>query len=520
MRKEVQEYFNDELVAGLTALFIFLSDSFVTYDFKLGIIYDRKNYSLNDITNEIINNYGVYIIKKDYEDLDELERAVIGPEYRLVDSAVYVRRGFPNRALSTEIIDSCFPNGYHISDDGDFEKFKSEYIRRYGYWDEMLCPRVITAYLDHDGYCLIGRGTYINKEYAHKLTDELRASILNYILENQPAVYYRSIYSFFESNLKLLGINNYYYLKGVLDPTLPEEFTTKRDYIQVGQAKMTAIQTILMFMKSFEGTFTLMDLRQRFEGVKDYVFTNLLYKEIEKGLIWLSSKEYIYLDKIGLPNSTRKNLSNFIDGLFKSLNTDVLSSRKIYAKLVLTDRNLFDELKIVKNQFSLFSLLNYLFHSIYYFNRPLISKNINYDAGSEKVIKDYVSTLEEFNARTIYKYTSNMSIRGLYSHSRFMDELSDDYVQINIDTMVKKEKVGVTNDLLKEFEDIFRLIFSNCDIVDTRNFNGYAILPKFNYGWSKHLLAGIIRTFLSDKYEVENTESTYDTTDYIIRKLS
>ena len=101
-----------------------------------------------------------------------------------------------------------------------------------------------------------------------------------------------------------------------------------------------------------------------------------------------------------------------------------------------------------------------------------------------------------------------------------MEDMSDEYTQVNVDTMVKKELLGITENFVKEFSDMFNLIFSKSEIVDTRKFNGYMLLPTLEYKWNKYLLVGVIRTFYNDAYSVENTSSFYNNADFIIRKIN
>ena len=46
------------------------------------------------------------------------------------------------------------------------------------------------------------------------------------------------------------------------------------------------------------------------------------------------------------------------------------------------------------------------------------------------------------------------------------------------------------------------------------------MFPSLKYDWNKYLLVGIIRTYLSDIFSIDNTENTYHTTDFIIRRDS
>ena len=111
-----------------------------------------------------------------------------------------------------------------------------------------------------------------------------------------------------------------------------------------------------------------------------------------------------------------------------------------------------------------------------------------------------------------------MNIGGLYSYLSFIEDMSDNFVQVNIDTMYKKEKIPITDEQLKEFKGMLELIFSRFESIDTRYFNGYQMLPNIKYHWNKYLLAGIVRSYFSDDYEIENTDSAYDVTDFIIRR--
>ena len=518
LRERVVDYVSDELSADFILLLMTENTSYIKYDSKLKIIYNQKVSSLREIEDEIIEVYGDYLLMNDYELLDEFEKKVINKNYRLINNALYLKRGILERTLYTRIIDDIYTDGYHISDETAFDKIREEFIKRYIYWDENITSRVIATYLERESYCQIDRGTYKNRYYTAKIPSELKDRIFNYILDNQPSVFYESIFEHFKKELIERGINNYYYLKGVIDVELPQEFTTKRNYIQVGDTKITSAENILMFMKSFNSLFTLDDLKNKFQGVKDYVFYNHLYREIDNGLIWLSSKKYIYIDKANINATAPFKLDAFLTNLFISLNTKVLSSGKIFSRLMLTNKTLLEELKIVHDQFSVFSLIRYFFKEKYFFSRPLIASDKVSQFNQETIMRDYVERLDTFNLKTIKAYQMKLSLRGLYSYQDFMEDMSDNFVQINMDTMVKKELTGIDERFLKEFGNMFSLIFSKYDKVDTRIFNGYVLLPKLSYKWNKYLLVGIIRTYFSDIYEVKNTDNYYNSTDFIIKK--
>lgn len=518
-REKLIAFVNDDSIVEFIMLLMSENESFITYDLKLEIIYNRKEVSLEYIEEEIMDVYGDYLSINDFEALDDFEKKVIESNYRIVNNNVYLRKGVLERKLVTTIIDDLFQDGYHISDETSFKKIQEEYLKRYGYWDEGLSMRLISTYTERENYCQIARGTYKNRKYVINLNSYLKDRIINYILENQPIVYYVSIYEHFKKEIEKLGVDNYFYLKGLIDLELPTEFTTKRNYIRVGETKISSSENIVYFFRSFNTIFTFKELKMRFEGVKDYTLYNYLYSEIDNGLIWLSSKRFIYIDKSNISENAKYKLEEYLSLLFGSLNTKVISSRKVFSRMMLTNKPLLDDLKIVDDQFSMFSLIKYLFSEKYYFRRPLIAIDKDSSCDQDSVVREYASKLDKFNLKMIKAYQAKLSLKGLYSYLEFMEDMSDEYTQINIDTMVKKDLLGITESFKKEFGEMFSLIFSKFNTLDTRTFNGYMLLPRLEFKWNKYLLVGIIRTYFDDIYEIENTNSFYNLTDFIIKKI-
>ena len=112
-----------------------------------------------------------------------------------------------------------------------------------------------------------------------------------------------------------------------------------------------------------------------------------------------------------------------------------------------------------------------------------------------------------------------MNISGIYSYLNFMEDLSDEYVQINKDEMMKKEKLNITEENLNKIKELINLILNNGKF-KVSDFNGYFMLPKIDKPWNKYMLVGIIRSYFGDQYAIENTTNFYDTTDFTIRRVN
>ena len=111
-----------------------------------------------------------------------------------------------------------------------------------------------------------------------------------------------------------------------------------------------------------------------------------------------------------------------------------------------------------------------------------------------------------------------MNLGIIYSYLVFMEDMSESYVQINKDSMQKKEKLNLTEEKLKEIHDFIEMVVKEKEL-KTDNFDGYFMLPIIEKPWNKYLLVGIIRSYFSNEFEIENTTNYYDTTDFIVRRI-
>lgn len=508
-----------ENTARILLFFMEEGDSDIKYNRKLRVIYSASEISIDEIINKVIEKFGNAVSQNEISHMNSFERKVLNQEYRELKNGIFLKQGVNPREIYSEVIAKNFKNGYRMGSLEDYEKFKKECLKEYGFIDELPSMHSLQAMLERCNYVLIDKGTYLPQELCPNINEELLDNIINYIIENKPSIFYRSIFEQYKTELEKLNINNHYCLKGCLDRLLPTEFSTKRDYIIVGDVKVSSAELIINHMKSFSGEFELRDLKERFPGVKDYVFYNQLYNEVKNGLIWTSTKSFIYFKYFNIEEETIKELKNFVDSQFELLNTDTISSRKVYARLSLIHNDLLERLHLSHGQYTLFSLIRHIYPN-YYYSRPLISLNPLEPKSAYALIKNHVEKYDKFNHDTVLDYVAKMNIVGLHSYLEFMDDMSDEYVQVNIDTMMRKESLGISPEQISQLKQILHLIFAKYPELDTNIFKGYAILPKMPVPWNKYLLVGIIRSYLDEEFEVKNKSNAYHNTDFVIRRLN
>ena len=279
---------------------LFLEDAKTNYvyDPKYNLIYDSERTSIEDIENEVIKEYGNLLAKSKYNLLKGLKREIIDNNYTQVGKQrnLFKYRKCNKTDFLVDLIDEIFPNGYHLYSEDDYSVLRNEYINALG--DDLEPPSMaaVRGVLSRDMFCQIGRGMYKIRRKCHEIPNELLNVIFDFINSRLPVVDYITIYTQFEDELKLLGIDNYHYMKGIIDHSLPDDLITQRNYITESSSRITAIEARLAFMKSFDLTFSMDDLKEKYPGIKPYVFAFQIYSEEKNGLIQIGNGKYIYFD--------------------------------------------------------------------------------------------------------------------------------------------------------------------------------------------------------------------------------
>jgi len=493
----------------------------INYSYEYDVLYVGEKKDLDLIIEKILKKIPLAFSENKIEkvlktldnDLKSFVKNIINKKFKN-NKGIYIRKGCRNSDLILLAIDRLFPTGYKISSDFDFNLLKNNILEQYGDDGLVTSKRQIAGLLNNHKYRLVERGTYLNPIYLPKLSDYLLKNIIEFINKEGDFVNYDMIMYKFIEELSQLGINNKYMLKGVLDPEINNMFFTNRDYITKHKG-VNSSTIINEYIDSKDNDFSFNDLSNKFSGMKDYVLYNILYSRDD--IIWLSNKRYIHKNNLHINHKVISEIYEECESLFEQLKSNQISSKKIYARLSFTNNELLKKIKVVKSHFDLFSVLQSIFKDKYYFNRPIISRTKE-KTNFYDMLKNYLSTKIEFNKEIVDGFSEKMNIRYLTSYLDFLEDMSEDYVQISADSMIRKDAFEISEEELKEFDESLKLILTRMKLIDTKIFKGYYIFPQINRRWNKYLLIGILRTFFSDKYDIENTINTYDATEFLIRR--
>lgn len=492
-------------------------DFYYVFNKKYDLIYDHIKYDIDDIITNILEKIDDYISVYEFNRMNNTLKILIKEKYSLYKDSIYIVKSKRPIDFVSKLVNESFPNGYHVGSLADYEYLKKYAFEKYTIENSIFpSQRAVVGLIERGNFCPIDKGTYLNRDLCPKIPEELLKNILDYINNQNDLVNYNGIYTQFVKEFNSLGIDNYYFVKGLIDKYLPNEYHKKRNYIQLTDEAINLGKAIRNAVEKFNYTFSIDDMMNLFDGVQEYTILNYFYQYGD--IIWLSGKKFLMLEKLNIAQQDKIRLHNIINETFNQLHTKVVNTRKIWGKVKMMNNDIVDKYKIFQNYFDLYSLLSVLFKGEYSFKRPFISLDSQESLTYKTLIQDYASSLEQFNTKILNNYTNKMNMRGIQNYLEFLDDMSDSYVQINKDTMLKKDKFNLSDENLKEIANILSLLFTKHNEINTAYFKGYNIFPALRYSWNKYLLVGIIRTYLFDEYSIENTENNYVQTDFIIRR--
>lgn len=511
---------DDNFLAALLN-FIELQDNYqFDYDRGLKIIYKASETDISELENRYLDRMD-FIYSKDLVFQNsitskheiKLLQSLIIKYYRKVHN-VFLRRGYIIKDVILKAIDENYTEGYNISNDNDFNKLKSILKSIYGLTLEDFNSRRISTLFSNSNYALVDKSTYLNPKFLPKLDFQMIKEIERFIIENGPAVYYRSVYTEFNESFKKYGVCNHYHVKGIIDYEFNGQFLTKRDYIatEKGTTPSTAIKD---FVLAQNNVITIGQIKTKFKGVKDYVINQIIDKR--EDIIKLSNSRYLPRSSIELNEIVLEKIYTYIDSIMDEIGIDTISISKLYARLKLNDTFPFDKYDYILNEFDLYQVLKQCYPSSYHYENNYISKSKNENTYFDLILKYFIDT-KEINKVKVDAFLLKMNLRPISNYLTLIEKLKKHFIQVNVDTLVNVEHFIINDNQLDKIKWNLDLLSKKTDSILLSKISRFHTFPQLDYQWNEYLLAGVIRTYLNGYFELENTFNQYNKTKFILKR--
>ncbi len=420
-----------------------------------------------------------------------IERA-INLQYKVTGN-YYHRSRITKEKMFEEVMKKYYPEGIHIYDDSEIEKFREHVKDEYGEVDLAKTNRPLATIISRVSI-LCGRGMYKAKQ-AKYLPKELADKIHDYIINNKrPLMMFNGIYNEFEEELSECGVDNRYYLQGILRELYGDEFFFRKDYLSKDGESHSIYNDIILYIKRSKYPVSKGQIMSEFPGLTEVMY--FMVTQDEKVLNFRGAS--IYADNLNIYDSDIRYLSEVMDNLVPK---DTSCHGRIVYEFVEKDNP--DLLKRLGVMFqgSLFSVLQYLFCEEYDFERPYVARaGVEFDMPAE-IIADFVESNETLEIDAVFELTA--SLRYLvYDKLKFLDSFNETHLFINKDEMATFGYIGVDEDMAVQIEDILaKEVNGTVPIV---SLNAIYKLPQINVAWNEWLLYSILKKW-GRKLEVHSS---------------
>ena len=455
-------------------------DVFVMGDESTSAVIGRIIESLPDAFDEKKYNAIITEVVKEQNIPQKLIEKAIGDEFQK-DGSTYHRTHLSLTTIYTEILEKYYPDGIDVYSESELQVFRYVAAEEYGCKNLPEKNRAISARLSDIGI-LCGRGKYRPKKKSY-ISKNLADKIYRYIVDSPSVIFMtNTLFNVFEDELLEFGIDNKYYLQGVLRELYDSEFVFRRDYISKNESVTSLYVEIVQYIKKFSYPIAKEDIKNAFPGVTEIVISfatgdanviNLFGKYIHGSRLNLTDSDKVYFERV---------IRKFVTG------DKVRHYKKLYDYIERDDSDLLRKLFIYFPT-SLFSVLEYLFRDQYQFKRPFIA-NIGTDIGDpEEQLHDLIISSDEIAISEITAFAKDNHYE-IYSILELLNSFNGTHLLMNRETLASTEYIGITDDIA---ENVIAILQS--EIVETTLITALECiyrLPKINVPWTEWLVYSVV----------------------------
>jgi hypothetical protein len=404
------------------------------------------------------------------------------------------------------IVQRYFHNGIHVYDESEIERFRKYYKREFHESIEDKSVRAISARLT-DSLVLIDRGTYNAPERVVSLDNTLLEDIEDFILSHTPVTTMKQIFREFKDRLISQGVSNEYYLHGRLKEAFGDKYHISKDAVSP-TGELNYLKEILDYINHRKDILTMQELYRAFPYYENYQIMNYIYS--------LDNIVHLFGGRLLLHHRIEHDEDQL--SIIREILDDYTSNGPTNAAQVLDTCNIRLPRFILDNDiqypFDLFSVLVVLLQGEYEFSRPFIARKGEQILDKETRITNFLQSFDELYIDELRDYLDAEGI-FIYSIQQFIISNIEDYYWVDVDLLVRREFIDLSDASLQSIEVILRKLLQLKGIVKFEELN-FDYFPSMNYRWTPYLLYSIcVNHFPQFKLEIEGNQ--YKMTRFTIR---
>lgn len=174
------------------------------------------------------------------------------------------------------------------------------------------------------------------------------------------------------------------------------------------------------------------------------------------------------------------------------------------------------KLDTFNNPEDLYKIAEIFLSNRYYFKYPMIAIDKKSYMTNDEIILNFINSCDKFTIEDINNFANKCQLKKPSNYLLLMNNLSNNFIQISMDTMVKKDKLSICEGALNNIRNILNFYINSFGKINTIDYRGYESLPYIGLKRNKFLLVGIVRTYLSNNFSVSFTGNNYQNVEFEI----
>ena len=330
---------------------------------------------------------------------------------------------------------------------------------------------------------------------------ELANRILAYIM-NEPntVIGLATVYSTFEEELQLVGIQNKYLLQSTLREVFSDKLFFRRDYISKDKEFTSIYSAVVGFIKESKYPVKRDEIKQRFPGITDIVIS------IATGDTDVLNYfgEYLHGSRLVVRETEKKYLLSVLSEFI--MDGEAHHIKEIYARIMKENRELLLRNAVIF-PFSAFSMLEYLFRDVFQFSRPFVARNDVEIGRPGERLHELLYCSEEIEISEISELSKELHF-SIPSFIDFINDMNDKYLIVNNTTLKTIEMVGADDRVAKLLEEkIYETINGTEPIGSVIH---KVAVPKIKVEWTEWLAYSVLQKW-STRLEVAISSNQFRT---------
>lgn len=294
------------------------------------------------------------------------------------------------------------------------------------------------------------------------------------------------------------GVDNKYYLQGILREIFNDRFIFRRDYLSKDGAETSIYKEIGRLIAKSQYPVSKKQIQDAYPGITDIVIS---FAVSEPDILNYFGS-YLHASKLKINNEEKQYLYNVVKAFTDD--NDTHFENEIFKKINSEKPEIFSR-NAALFPYAMFSILEYLFADKFQFSRPFISKNgVDIESPSRK-LREKVYSVNKHSITELMNYAKEIHYT-VYSTLDYLNSINDDYLIIDSDHIQQVAETGINETVVSVVEDMILNEIDGC--IPISQLNCLNKLVQIQIPWTDWLIYSMLNKW-SSKLEVATSSNQF-----------